>query len=222
MYFRLILPIILKNVSTLFYFDADIVCLKNADKLFDLNLNKHIIAAVPDLKWLQKKRIDALNLANPVYFNSGVLAINIQKWLQLDILDKIISLVSNNPNLFQYPDQDALNVILNKKTFFLDRSFNCIEPTKEEEPSIIFLHFAANPKPWSLAWPICGKTNDFNINLYQSYEEKTPWQSTPLQRPANYKEMEFYSKCLKKHGRYRESFYWYLKYIIAKANYLLK
>lgn len=223
-YFRFILPLILQNehIDKLFYIDADIICLKTADYAFDLNLGDNLLAAVPDLEWLGRKRTSALGLKNHTYFNAGFLSINMSKWLQMDMLNLVINSIIENPQKFQYLDQDALNLISTGKVSYLDRAFNCIEPTKEEESSVVFLHFAANPKPWSLAWPICGKTNDFNINLYQSYEEKTPWRSMPPQKPANYKEMEFYSKCLRKHSRYRESFYWYLKYLIAKANYLLK
>lgn len=48
LYYRFIFPLILKNINKCIYIDADIICLNNADYLFNLELNNNIIAAIPD------------------------------------------------------------------------------------------------------------------------------------------------------------------------------
>lgn len=220
MYFRFILPMILKDVKQLIYIDADIVCLNQADEVFNMDLQGNVIAAVPDLEKMGKKRNRILGLTNHIYFNSGFLVIDVKKWLEMDMLQKLTSCISKEPKKFQYPDQDALNLILDGKVLYLERRFNCIDITSMEKIDIIFFHFAAHPKPWTAAWNISNKKDDFNIDLYKYYESSTPWHGTPPSMPNNYKEMEIYAKCLKQHKRTKEAAQWYLRYLMAKFKYI--
>ena len=215
-YFRFILPLILDNVDKLFYIDADIICLQNADDLFNINLNNNIIGAVPDLPWMNTKRNKVLNLQNHIYFNAGMLIINIDKWNNFNTFAKVLQAIQNEPQKFRYLDQDALNLILTKHIQYLDTKFNCIDINSIDKKNIILLHFAAHPKPWNIAFPISKICNEFNKNLYQYYENKTPWKNLPLEQPKNYKEMKIYSYILYQKRKYYSSLKWYLKYILNK------
>lgn len=215
-YFRFILPLILDNVDKLFYIDADIICLQNADDFFNINLNDNIIGAVPDLPWMNAKRNKALNLRNHIYFNAGMLIINIAKWNNFNTFAKVLQAIQNEPQKFRYLDQDALNLILTNHIQYLDTKFNCIDINSTEQKNIILLHFAAHPKPWNIAFPISKICNEFNKNLYQYYENKTPWKNLPLEQPKNYKEMKIYAKALKYNKQYIKSLYWTLKYFLNK------
>lgn len=185
MYFRFILPIILKNIKTLFYVDADTLCLKSCNELFDINLENNVIGAVLDIKRVRKKREQALKLKKNSYFNSGVLAINIQEWNKLNLLEKTINVISKEPRKFKYPDQDALNFLLKDKVQYLSNSFNCIDINVLDEKSIAIIHFANHPKPWSEKWNINIIYNSFTKDLYSFYEEKTPWKEMPLEKLKN-------------------------------------
>lgn len=215
-YFRFILPLILDNVDKLFYIDADIICLQNADDFFNINLNDNIIGAVPDLPWMNAKRNKALNLRNHIYFNAGMLIINIAKWNNFNTFAKVLQTIQNEPQKFRYLDQDALNLILTNHIQYLDTKFNCIDINSTEQKNIILLHFAAHPKPWNIAFSISKICNEFNKNLYQYYENKTPWKNLPLEQPKNYKEMKIYAKALKYNKQYIKSLYWTLKYFLNK------
>lgn len=215
-YFRFILPLILDNVDKLFYIDADIICLQNADDLFSINLKDNIIGAVPDLPWMNTKRNKALNLRNHIYFNAGMLIINIAKWNNFNTFAKVLQAIQNEPQKFRYLDQDALNLILTNHIQYLDTKFNCIDINSTEQKNIILLHFAAHPKPWNIAFSISKICNEFNKNLYQYYENKTPWKNLPLEQPKNYKEMKIYAKALKYNKQYIKSLYWTLKYFLNK------
>ena len=215
-YFRFILPLILDNVDKLFYIDADIICLQNADDLFNINLNNNIIGAVPDLSWMNKKRNKTLNLQNHIYFNAGMLIINIDKWNNFNTFAKVLQAIQNEPQKFRYLDQDALNLILTKHIQYLDTKFNCIDINNIDKKNIILLHFAAHPKPWNIAFPISKVCNEFNKNLYQYYENKTPWKNLPLEQPKNYKEIKIYAKALNHNKQYLKSIYWILKYLTNK------
>lgn len=215
-YFRFILPLILDNVDKLFYIDADIICLQNADDFFSINLKDNIIGAVPDLPWMNTKRNKALNLQNHIYFNAGMLIINITKWNKFNTFTKVLQAIQNEPQKFRYLDQDALNLILTNHIQYLDTKFNCIDINSTEQKNIILLHFAAHPKPWNIAFSISKICNEFNKNLYQYYENKTPWKNLPLEQPKNYKEMKIYAKALKYNKQYIKSLYWTLKYFLNK------
>ena len=221
MYFRFVLPVLLKDISKLFYIDADIICLKNAENLFDVNLNENIIAAVPDQ---DDKRSNTLKLENHIYFNSGMLVIDIKKWNELDFLKKAIDLLIENPKIFKFPDQDVLNIIFTNKVKYLDVIFNCFVDyrncrRKINNKDIVLLHFSALPKPWNIAWPISKIVNAFNEKIYFYYEEKTPWKGVPLYKPKSYKEIGTYVKALHHNHEYIRAFIWLIRYILIRLKY---
>lgn len=185
MYFRFILPIVLKRIKTLFYVDADTLCLQSCTELFDINLGNNVIGAVLDIKRVRKKREQALKLRKNSYFNSGVLAINIQEWNKLNLLEETIKVISKEPKKFKYPDQDALNFLLKDKVQYLNNSFNCIDINLIDKKNIAIIHFANHPKPWNEMWKINIIYNNFTKNLYAYYEEKTPWKGMPLEKLKN-------------------------------------
>ena len=218
MYFRFILPILLKNIDKLFYIDADIICLKEASKLFDIDLNKNTIAAVPDQ---DDKRCKILGLENHIYFNSGMLIINIKKWNEIDFLRKAVALLVKNPKIFKFPDQDVLNIILTNKVKYLDTIFNCFVDyrncrEKINNEDIVLLHFSALPKPWNKAWNISKVANNFNRELYSYYEGKTPWKNEPLYKPKTYKEISVYTKALFYNYQISKACFWLIKYIYIR------
>lgn len=216
-YFRLLFPLLLKNYKQFIYLDADIICINNIQKVLTLKLETHIIAAVPDVFWTSNQRLSELKLDNHVYFNSGMLIINIDKWNKFNISNKIIELLNNTKYKFSHPDQDALNILLTKKIFYLDEKFNCINMNNINLSNTCLLHFAAKSKPWHLSWSVSPSCNKNNINIYSHYEKLTPWSNYDLETPKNYKQMHFYAKCLKKHHFYLKSILWYLKYSYHKA-----
>lgn len=215
-YFRILFPMILKNVSTLFYIDADIICLKNVKEFFDINLNDNIIGAVPDLKKLGDERNKILELENHIYFNSGVLIINIEKWRELNLSEKIIDVINKNKDKIKYEDQDALNIVLKNKVKYIDKKYNCMDIESIDINKIGLLHFAAHPKPWQIAFPISKICNSFNKNLYLYYEKQTPWENTALEKPRNYKEIGTYVKALYYNHDYIKALYMFIKYLYIR------
>ncbi len=206
-YFKLILPLLVKNknIHTLFYIDGDILCLNNADELFEIDLGDKIIAAVPAEK-------------GKPYFYAGLLAIDVQKWCQEDVANKVISRIAESQNKQKYPalEKDALNEILSGKVKYIDSRFNCIDVNSMSKLDIIFLHFTANPKPWQASWKVSRKCNEFNIDLYTYYESSTPWNYRIIEMPKNHAEMKYYAQCLWEHDRKKESISWYVKSLITK------
>lgn len=186
-YFRFMLPVILKGIDKLFYVDADIICIKDANSLFEINLENNIIAAVPDIERMNKKRNKILELENHIYFNAGLIVIDIKKWNENNISERAMVLLKEKSDIFLYQDQDVLNKLLTKKIKYMDRVFNCIDIHKIDFQKIILLHFANTPKPWSEKWKLNRMYNSFTKNLYNFYEEKTPWEKSSLEKIKNKK-----------------------------------
>lgn len=188
-YFRILLPIIVYNVDILFYIDADIICLKDASEFFDIKLKENIIAAIPDNEKMNRKRNDSLKLKNHVYFNSGVLIIDVKKWNKNKISNRIVTVINKYKDIIKYEDQDALNMVLSKKVRYISKKFNCINLKDIDVREIVLLHFANHPKPWNRFWFLNVINNEFTKNLYSKYEEMTPWKNCPLENKANLKNM---------------------------------
>lgn len=188
-YFRILLPIIVYNVDILFYIDADIICLKDASEFFDIKLKENIIAAIPDNEKMNRKRNDSLKLKNHVYFNSGVLIIDVKKWNKNKISNRIVTVINKYKDVIKYEDQDALNMVLSKKVRYISKKFNCINLKDIDVREIVLLHFANHPKPWNRFWFLNIINNEFTKNLYSKYEEMTPWKNCPLENKANLKNM---------------------------------
>lgn len=215
-YFRFILPLLLEDKERVFYIDADIVCIGNFGELLKLKMNENIIAAVPDFELIGKKRNKALGLNNHTYFNAGMLVIDIKKWNAYDVAAKVMQVLSEKPEKFRYLDQDALNLILTGKVYYLDKKYNFINSVDTKKQEIIFLHFAAHPKPWNIAWSISLLCNNFTKNIYADYEQLTPWKGCQPLLPRNYKEMKIYAKCLLNQGDYLQGVQWYIRYFKTK------
>lgn len=202
-YFRLILPILLKDsVDKLYYIDADVVCLKNAREFFEIDLGNDIIGAVPDIDKTANKRILALDLKEHIYFNAGVLIINVKRWNDFNVLEKCLNKLNEDPKKFLYQDQDALNLVLTKKIKYLSKNFNCISVSNINFFDIVLLHFANQPKPWNIKWNLNIMYNSFTKNLYSYYEEKTPWKNCKLLN----------------NNKIKDILKWYLKRILFKIN----
>lgn len=215
-YFRFLLPLLVKDVDRVLYMDADMVCQASLETLFQMDLQNKIIAAVPDLKKLGDKRNAVLGLENHIYFNAGLILIDINQWNAYNVADKVMSALTTDPKKFRYLDQDALNLVLVGQIYYLEQKYNRMNVPGAKWEDTVVIHFAAHPKPWMIAWPLASIVDTKIKDCYKTYEAMTPWENTPLALPKSYKEMKIYSRCLRQQGAHLKSLYWYLQYIIKK------
>ncbi len=220
-YYRYALPEIVREERVL-HLDADVVNLRSLRKLLSLDIRRYIAAVVPDVEWMNRKRNKALGLKNHTYFNSGVLLINTQKWNALDVYGQSFALLKENFHKFRYVDQDILNVVLHGQVLYLERYYDAIDLKELDEQKIVLLHFAAQPKPWNVAWPLSRICNAFNRDLYSKYEAMTPWRGEAPWLPKNSKEEKIYAKCLFQRGDYARALKWYEKYLFSKIRGFMK
>jgi lipopolysaccharide biosynthesis glycosyltransferase len=142
---RLILPHMLEKYEKVLYLDYDTVTEKNISTIFQdfLNESHNIIAGVRS-----KNTVVSDPTKIPHYINSGVLLIDIDKWLYHNISEKIINYLSENTP--READQTGINVVLENKieplppTFNYDSRYTPIHGTAK--PHI--RHYRGVWKPW--------------------------------------------------------------------------
>ncbi|OCG18739.1 hypothetical protein A9G22_03090 [Gilliamella sp. App2-1] len=69
---------------------------------------------------MQESQCAKYNIAYGIYFNSGIMLINILFWCQGDITFKSLRLL-NNGDKYQYSNQNVLNIAVGKRRIILAR-----------------------------------------------------------------------------------------------------
>ncbi|MDR1819936.1 MAG: glycosyltransferase family 8 protein [Methanobrevibacter sp.] len=118
------------NVDRVLYLDCDLIVNSNVSALFDIDLGVNYVGAVLD----RITNIVSMNLSlSNVYFNSGVLLINLGKWredkLEKKILSEIKRQVLNNSRFY---DQPILNRVLQGRVKVLPLEYNFFPFFKNE------------------------------------------------------------------------------------------
>ena len=110
------IPEYLPEIEKALYIDGDIIANKDISSLFDKSIVDVYAAVISDgpkdLKHLAGGK-QHLYYANPKYFNSGVMLLNLTKMREDDISAKLIDFRINEYNYFM--DQDAFNRVFGSK-----------------------------------------------------------------------------------------------------------
>ncbi|KAF1047001.1 MAG: General stress protein A [Herbaspirillum frisingense] len=220
---RLVIPDILKGFTDrVLYLDADILCVGNVDELAQLDLSGDIAAVVPDAEATTRRRVEALKLKHPRYFNSGMLYINIPNWIAAGITQQTVDAILKDGAAFRFPDQDALNVVLDGRARFVGIRWNylygLVGDLENNRPALAipegeatFIHFAGSVKPWGV-W-----SGHDAVRLFQKYHALSAWSDQPLDlEPQNYKELRMHSRFQWARGRHLDSLRWYWRYLMVR------
>lgn len=219
---RLLIPGALQGIARkVLYLDADILCVGSIADLRDMDLKDGIVAVVSDHAGTTVKRqVAALDLRHGRYFNSGVLYMHVDHWIANGITEQVMRTILESDRKLDFPDQDALNIVLDGRATFIDEKWNFrynLEAVLKEGATRmgppgegVFLHFTGRVKPW----------HDWSLHeartLFAQYQSLSPWAGTPLDAPKNYKEMRMFARFLMKQGRVAEGAAWYLRYLSKK------
>ena len=133
MYYRIVIPIIMREYDKVLYLDSDTLCKADISKLFEIDFeNKELVAIydafdlVSDLE-CSKATCEYLSDILKVekfekYFNSGVLLFNVSKINSKEYIELLKEGLKNE--LTNCPDQDLLNVVFKNKVKLIDESWN--------------------------------------------------------------------------------------------------
>ena len=198
-YARLLIPYFSKsNDQKVLYLDADIICVSDFIEVFSLQLGDKIVACCQDRNFIDfsskistKTSRSIINnysdfgfTGKELYFNSGVLLIDVQNWIKSDISRLVLKIsVENVLDVFLW-DQYALNIILMGRWKRLDENWN---ETKSIEPlSTKFRHYIKS-KPINFGYEYDDR------EIFFKYLDASPWKGW---RPSSIS--YFYKKLLKR------------------------
>lgn len=167
-YLRFLMPDLLRDVAKIIYLDTDVIVDHDLAPLFDIDLQGHALAAMPDYAMLVGSRtwsdywvpfggrkyrfadyaltvlkLDAIPFRN--YFNCGVMLIDLHYWRTHDVAGRTIDCLVQNPDLFLM-DQDALNVLMNGSFLPLDARWNAFASCSQK--AFIGLWLTSTGRRW--------------------------------------------------------------------------
>lgn len=161
-----------KETKKILYIDADIICLQDLSAIFNIELSDKTVGAVQD-PYYQTFSEGISNYANlnfsndTPYFNSGVLIIDIQKWVETNITPKVLSTSWLNQKYVSFYDQYALNIELMNNWTLLSDKWNKLDDV--DISTTVFKHFAGPLKP------LCTYSTSKDKNLFFHYLRDTPF-----------------------------------------------
>lgn len=153
-YFRLYISELFPEYDKALYLDCDIVLNGDVCALYDTPLGDALVAAVPEDVM---RRIDVfgryveavMEIPREVYFNAGVLVMNLAAFRREHILDRFITLLGIR-RFAVTQDEDYLNVLCYGRVVLLPDTWNTSPLAEEGEvtgvPAIV--HYKLDRKPW--------------------------------------------------------------------------
>lgn len=168
-YMRLAAAEILPNdIDKVIYLDCDLIVRKDITELWKTPMEGNAIAAVPDCGIMasaksKKQKRQCIGLKEEdLYFNSGVLILDLAEWRKNNYAKELLSLVQEHS--YPHHDQDALNAFFYHRWAALPLEWNVIPPVWFMFLKVIFskwrasaaaarknpaiLHYAGGYKPW--------------------------------------------------------------------------
>lgn len=199
-------------LDKIIYMDADMLCLKPLDELFNLSLGENLLAAVADKgEWLPLHRKELGLSESYRYFNTGLLCLNLRLWRGEKVYEQVIQILSRGK--FPFVDQDALNIAVARNNYGVkyisDRYNHFFRLDGVELPltdDVAIEHFAGQIKPWH-AW--CESPAK---RIYAAYQKNSPWHDF-VYRPRNYQEHRLMGRACRREGKWLEAFKWYWSYL---------
>ena len=186
------------NIDRVIYLDCDTLVLKSLVELWEMDINENIIAAVNESMGYLHKRL--IGLSNDIpYCNSGVILIDVNKWKKNNIDEKIIDFLGSR-RILEYPDEAAMNNVLQGKIQYLPAKYNATSLTfyftagelkKYRKSSTnnsirdhlmafenpIVVHFTStflDVRPWMV-----GCRHKY-FKQWEGVKNKSPWKDVPL------------------------------------------
>ena len=120
-YFQELLP---QTVDRVLLLEGDCIVTDDLTEMYSTNLEDYYLAAVDDLqsKWYKRK----LGMKeDSAYFNCGIMLLNLKKWREDGITEKITKVIENGNSKFFYEVQDELNVLMEGNVKILPPRFAC-------------------------------------------------------------------------------------------------
>ncbi|MDR1071081.1 MAG: glycosyltransferase family 8 protein [Rickettsiales bacterium] len=195
---RFLFPELAKNVKKGIYLDCDVVIMNDIKQLYDYDLDGFAVAAAPEIKHMGQNNIKLREEKqklfgysdNHVYFCSGVLIFDCEKWRGQKLADKIYEIGKRRGDELGFPDQDALNILFADNYKVIENSLaststdvlylerDNLELWQKMQKRMIVRHYVGF-KPWISNDPITLVDNKGqqvpHLENFWYYAQKTPY-----------------------------------------------
>ena len=171
-YYRLFAPRFLPDsLDKVVYMDVDVAVLSSLRELWETPVDDVFVAAAVD-RFMPPRRLLKIGLdENAVYFNSGLLVMNLKKWREENITDELFKIADDFKNCLEFPDQDLLNVYAYRNGYkLLSDEWNA-HPKFYVEGKTKLVHFMGS------------RYNSPHIDILGKYAALTPFKRLPFQSP---------------------------------------
>jgi lipopolysaccharide biosynthesis glycosyltransferase len=157
-YARLLLDRLLPaSIERLIYLDCDMMVRAPIETLWATDLEGKTVGAVPDpwgpLFSIGKDMRENGDLYDPAdtYFNAGLLLIDMKRWREANLLERIVAFTHEGIMDRIYYDQGFLNIVFRHDLKPLGWRWNFTSPEPMHERfDIAVLHYTGHAKPWKL------------------------------------------------------------------------
>lgn len=196
------------DVDRVLYLDGDTIVIDSLEELWNQDLGDCWLGASIEPTVTHERKV-SLGLESSHYFNSGVLLIDLKKWREQQVGERILKYYAAHDGRLFAPDQDAINGACAGKIYPLLPRYNYYNIywfypykmlRKLESPAPYFpeqeyrqavshpaiIHFLGEERPWRK-----GNYHPYR-SYYQKYLDLTPWKDTPQEEG-----WEFYLWCFK-------------------------
>lgn len=114
-----------QELDRVLYLDCDIIINKSIKELWNIDLHGKTIGALMDA--FSKYYRGNINLEpDDIMFNSGVMLINLEKWREQSVEDRLLKFIASKNGKIQQGDQGALNHVLSHDTYCFEPRFNAV------------------------------------------------------------------------------------------------
>ncbi len=176
-YYRFIIADIKHSLDKAIYLDCDTVVTSSLSDLWNIDLGDNYCGVVQDMNAVASHE-DEERLNIDAEFNAGVLLINVKKWKDENISQKLFESVKklSDENILLWMDQDGLNYTFDRQVVWINPKYNyqkCAvdnlyytkytdEEVKHAQDNVVIIHYNGGEKPWE-------KRCDFyDIEYYKS------------------------------------------------------
>ena len=191
---RFYLPSLLpEDVDRVMYIDCDTIINGSLSDIPVFDMKGCYAAAVTEPTVMpmirQKCKLDK----SVPYHNAGVMVIDLNKWREDDIQEKLIEFYRVHNDELTAPDQDTINIVLKDKIYMLSPKYNfsnvyffysykSLSYFQKPAPFItkaqydeankkpVIIHFLGEDRPWRK-----GTKHPYSY-LYEKYKQLTPWK----------------------------------------------
>ncbi len=194
-YNRFLIPILGKKLKKVIYSDVDVIFCDDIKKLYEESLDDYVIGAVPDALYLLQENLNdfrtRLKISNEhVYFYSGLILMDTEKWLKNDITQKLFDIGQSFAGNILQGDQDILNICFENNYKKLNPKYEATNgyllnaakfdaEIQKDLKNIVLRHFESCKKPWNsiiemadgnIFWEYAKKTKFYSL-LYQNHKK---------------------------------------------------